>query len=110
MKAKTMCKERRSRVFYRPDYAKVREAIFMTYDEMINCRFEPNTGSLNPHYKPVGNAAKEDSGPFTEEKFKKSLGKNLLQRHPDVYKTGVYKRAKLLYDKGAFDEALAMLG
>ena len=40
----------RSRIFYREDYKKQMPAIFMSNDDQINCRFEPMTGSLNPHF------------------------------------------------------------
>lgn len=40
----------RSRVFYRDDCKKQMANIFMSYDDQINCRFEPKTGSLNPDF------------------------------------------------------------
>ena len=43
-------KERRKRVFYRDDKRDMLKGVFMTYDEIQNCKFEPNAGSLNPYY------------------------------------------------------------
>lgn len=55
--------ERRTRIFYRPDKAKTLANVFMTYDEMRNCKFEPNTGSLNPHFKAPPASQTNDSEP-----------------------------------------------
>ena len=41
----------RTRVFYRDDYLEKRKDVFMTYDDQVNCRFEPISGSLNPYHK-----------------------------------------------------------
>jgi len=44
----------RSRVFYRDDYKKEMNKIFMSNDDQINCRFEPVIGSLDPKFWALG--------------------------------------------------------
>ena len=43
------------------------------------------------------------------EEFVKKLGANFEKSHPEVYKLGVLKRAKLMAKEGRFDDALKRL-
>ena len=80
--------ERRNRIFYRPDYKKELTEVFMTTDEQMNCKFEPNCGRLNPFFTQKG----EDSGePFTHKQFVEKHGKNFEKSHPEIFKEGKLK-------------------
>lgn len=113
IKAKGMNEQKRQRIFYRKDYQDELKKIFMTYSDMVNCKFEPNVGSLNPSTKfqtAAGKKPDEDEGPFTEKKFNEKFGENLTKRHPQIYKQGVLKKALLVYNQGDFEKALTTLG
>ena len=70
--------------------------------EMANCTFEPEAGSLSKHIEFTmqanPNLRKEGytDEPDPEAYFNK-LGKNFETSHPEVYKSGVAKRAKLKF-------------
>ena len=87
----------RSRVFYRDDYeiAKAKDGVFMTYDDQVNCRFEPISGSLNPYHKATERETNEAEG--QSKPFHDRLGVN-----PEVSKKGVLKMAQRLYDEGKY--------
>jgi len=51
----------RSRVFRRPDMDKRLKNVFMQFDEIENCKFEPEAGALNRHqYKGQNKAEGEE--------------------------------------------------
>jgi hypothetical protein len=86
----------------------------MLRTEQENCTFEPEAGSLNPHLelalKVMPNLKKEG---YTDEpdpeKYFKNLGTNFAKSHPEVYKSGVLKRARLKFMNGKYEEAMNTL-
>lgn len=74
----------------------------MLNSEIEHCTFEPEAGSMNKNMDMVmranPNLQKEGflDEPDPEAYFTK-LGKNFETSHPEVYKAGVLKRAKLTY-------------
>lgn len=86
----------------------------MTNNEMENCTFEPEAGSMsltidlalkaNPNLRKDGFLGEPDP-----EAFVKKLGQNFEKSHPEVYKAGVLKRAVLMYKDGKYDDALKRL-
>ena len=81
----------------------------MTQDEQINCRFEPCSGSLNPHYKPPKQAENREDEIFSEQVFLDKLGTDFSKAHPEVFKRGILKKATLQYSRGEFEVALNTL-
>ena len=69
----------------------------MTLDDQVNCRFEPISGSLNPHHKPTDAERENADNPIP---FHDRLGKNT-----EIVKKGVLKMAQRLYDEGKYLEA-----
>jgi hypothetical protein len=61
----------RSRVWRRSDYRKSLHNVLMTNDEIDNCTFEPEAGSLGKHLK--ANKILEEANP---NDFSEKLGKN----------------------------------
>ena len=86
----------------------------MLNSEKENCVFEPEAGSMsrtidlaleaNPNLRKDGFLDEADP-----EEFVKKLGQNFEKSHPEVYKLGVLKRAKLMAKEGKFDAALNRL-
>ena len=74
----------------------------MTNDEQLNCRFEPMTGSLNPHYDTVKFAATCD----TDAAWCEKLGPDLQKLHPEIFKKGKMQKAKRKYAAGKPEEAM----
>jgi hypothetical protein len=66
----------------------------MKMDEIENCTFEPNVGSLNP-VKPSKNVTKNaPERLFAETKpgeFFESLGVNFCKSNPKIFKQGIMK-------------------
>ena len=96
--------ERRKRVFYTEEqkYKELLSQVFMTNDEIENCRFEPNAGRINDHYNPkVG----DDGEEYTYKNFMTRHGTNLERSHPEIFKRGILKRATREYNLGEFDKA-----
>jgi hypothetical protein len=88
--------------------------IFLLDTELKNCTFEPEAGTMsknmtdtlkaNPN---LGNSEViKDPEP---DAFFLKLGKNFEKSHPEVYKAGVLKRAKLKYLQGKYEEAMNTL-
>ena len=83
----------------------------MSNDDQENCRFEPEAGSLNPHFWslpkskfpcPVHLMTTAD----TEEDFQKKHGPNLKNTYPEIYKKGILKKAQRFYNGGEFKRAM----
>lgn len=104
----------RSRVWRRRDFKKAIDNVLMLQSEQDNCTFEPEAGSMsktidlalraNPNLRKDGLLDEPDP-----EAYMKKLGQNFEKSHPEVYKAGVLKRAKLMYKEGKFEEALKRL-
>lgn len=100
----------RTRVFYRDDYKKEMKNIFMSQDDQINCRFEPQTGSLNPKFwsnGPIPQTLLQTAE--TEADFNDKHGENLKKTHPEIFKKGILKKARGQYNKGEFSTAMNTL-
>lgn len=76
----------------------------MTYSDVMNCTFEPKTGSLNPRHK-----AKGDEEIPNQDTYAKQHEGNFLKSHPEVYKSGQLKLAKLQVKRGEFATAMGTL-
>ena len=83
----------RSKVFYRQDYKESIANVFMSYDDQVNCRFEPISGSLNPYHKQTAQELKE-AAEGKHESYQDRLGENFVNSNPEVYKLGVLKKAQ----------------
>jgi len=92
----------RSRVWRRQDFKSALKDVFLLDTELENCTFEPEAGTLSKNMKDtlranpnLGNSeiVKEPE----PDAFFLKLGKNFERSHPEVYKAGVLKRAKLKY-------------
>jgi hypothetical protein len=104
----------RSRVWRRRDFYAALDKVLMLNSEKANCFFEPEAGSMsrtidlalkaNPNLRKDGLLDEPDP-----EEFVKKLGQNFEKSHPEVYKQGVLKRAKLMAKEGKFDDALKRL-
>ena len=99
----------RSRIFYREDFKKQMPKIFMSNDDQINCRFEPMTGSLNPHFwnksnGPIPEHVKDTAD--TEKAFCDKMGINFIKSAPEIYKKGVLEKALRKFRGGEFQAAL----
>ena len=96
--------ERRKRVFYTEEqkYKELLSQVFMTNDEIENCRFEPNAGRINDHYNPK---VADDGEEYTYKNFMARHGTNLEKSHPEIYKRGILKRATREYNLGEFDKS-----
>lgn len=86
----------------------------MLNSELENCTFEPEAGSMNKNIPLVlsanPNLQKEGfvEEPDPEAYFSK-LGTNFETSHPEVYKLGVLRRARLKYSQGKYEEAMNIL-
>ena len=86
----------------------------MTNSDIQNCTFEPEAGSMsknlelalraNPNLRKEGFLDEPDP-----EAYFTKLGKNFESSHPEVYKAGILKRAKLKYSQGKYEEAMNQL-
>ena len=82
----------------------------MTEAEQENCKFEPATASLkpqlirNPEIEKIINAESDHTTYFNKH------GENFTKTHPEVFKSGKLKKAKLLAKEGSYDKALSTLG
>ena len=92
------------RPWRREDYYHMKTKIFMTEDEAKNCTFVPVSGTRQSR-KVIGLAGKlfpevqqqlEGHKPDFD-KWVEKLRKNLSARDPTLFKTGIYKQAKILY-------------
>ena len=104
----------RSRVWRRRDFNSALNKVLMLNSEVENCVFEPEAGSMS---RTIALALKANQnlrkdGLLDEadpEEFVKKLGQNFEKSHPEVYKLGVLKRAKLMAKEGKFEDALKRL-
>lgn len=99
----------RSRAFRRPDMQKRLRNIFMQYSEIENCKFEPETGSLNAHSlkydRKRGIAEKE----FVAGEFFTKMGTDLINSNPGIYKKGILKQAQRWMRNGDSERSLNTL-
>jgi len=104
----------RSRVWRRRDFKKAIDKVLMMHSEQENSTFEPEAGSMSKTIDIAlrANPNLRKDGLFDEpdpEAYVKKLGNNFEKSHPEVYKVGVLKRAKLMYKEGKYDDALKRL-
>jgi len=99
----------RQRVFFREDIKEKLRDVFMTQSEQDNCKFEPATASLkpqmlkNPEIQKIVNAESDHTTYF------KKHGDNFTKTHPEVFKSGKLKKAKLEAKDGLYEKALSTL-
>lgn len=76
----------------------------MTLDEVKNCTFEPDTGSMNPvksKYQP-----KEQSKPG---QFFDNMGLNFSNSDPRIFKQGLIKQSQRYMRDGKWDDSMKIL-
>ncbi len=59
---------------------------------------------VNPNLRREGYTDEPDI-----DAFKEKLGMNFEKSHPEVYKAGKLKKAKLLYNQGKYSDAMTQL-
>lgn len=87
----------RSRVFRRNDQLKKLKNVFMTFEEIENCTFEPEAGCLNKHWQKATRLINDErlrKEAVPGEYFDR-LGDNFCKAEPAIYKRGKLKKAKL---------------
>jgi len=96
----------------REDMAEAKQKIFMSYADARECTFEPIVGTKVPkkHFElakylhpGISQHFNEDSVPVPQT-WVEEFGKNFQRRDALIYKTGVYKQAKLLFEAGKFSK------
>jgi len=99
----------RQRIFFRQDLKKRLASIFMTQADQRNCTFEPYTASLKPAIHYNGNKVlgidKIMNEEVTHNSYKDKLGENFKSGHPEVFKAGKLKKARLYQRQGNFEKA-----
>ena len=82
--------------------------IFMSNDDQLNCRFEPEAGSLNPNFWKMPAKLPDHlvGTADTEQAFQDKHGPNLKKSHPEIYKKGILKKALRFYKAGEFKMAM----
>ena len=84
----------------------------MKPEEAANCTFEPNAGSLNPHWEracrqyrfPEETRKGAEPGQFFEK-----LGANFCNSNPNLYKLGKLKKSKILMRQQDYAACLSNL-
>lgn len=107
----------RSRVFKRTDEKIVNKLknVFMQLDEVKNCTFEPNTGSLNPVKAPEkikanhGNVAHGENHQSAPGEFFEKQGINFSESDPKIFKLGLIKRCQRHMRDGDYDKGINVL-
>jgi hypothetical protein len=87
----------RSRVFRRKDQEKRLKNVFMTFEEIENCTFEPEAGCLNRNWAKATRMINDERmrKPAVPGEFFARLGDNFCKAEPAIYKRGKMKKAKL---------------
>jgi hypothetical protein len=94
----------------RDDMVQAKEKIFMSYSDARECTFEPVVGTkvpkkhleLSKYLHPgISQHFNEDAIPVPQT-WVEEFGKNFQRRDALIYKTGVFKQAKILFDAGKF--------
>lgn len=101
----------RSRVFRRKDQEQRLKNVFMTFEEIENCTFEPEAGCLNRHWAKatrIINDARMKQAAVPGEFFER-LGDNFCKAEPAIYKRGKMKKAKLQWRQNDPDKAFNTL-
>jgi len=100
----------------RPDTQQQRSKIFMSFSDVRECIFEPVIGSRVPKkemdlatslYPGVNQVFANEKADF--DLWVGKLGKNFAARDPLLYKTGLYKKARVLYQAGRYQLMLELL-
>ena len=82
----------------------------MTETEQINCTFEPATASLKPQSAKNVEIAKIINTESDHRSYVEKHGSNFTKTHPEVFKAGKLKKAKLFVKDGDFEKAMSTLG
>lgn len=81
----------------------------MTKEEQINCKFEPATASLKPQMTKNVEIAKIINAESDHTTYFEKHGLNFIKTHPEVFKAGKLKKARLLAKDGEYEKALTAL-
>ena len=98
----------------REDYKKRLADIFMTQADQLNCTYEPYCASLKPIVNMSGKRqdaaiAEINNAEANQNTYCEKLGVNFEKSHPEVFKSGKLKKAKLMYREGKFELAMNTL-
>lgn len=103
-KTKTIPKYKVEKEFKSYKYNPLKE-VFMTFEEIENCTFEPNCGKQNPHkYRGEGGGGGDD-----QKNFFDNMGDNFVNSNPKIYKEGILKKALLKLKNGNRDESFNIM-
>jgi hypothetical protein len=104
----------RSRVWRRRDFKNALKQVLMSRSDIENCTFEPEAGTMSKymdfamrHFPDL--RREELTNEPDPESYVKKLGKDFITSHPEVYKAGVLKKAKVVYKKGLLEQALNIM-
>ena len=100
------------RVFMRQDCKRRLRDIFMLQDEQENCTFEPKVARLTHQLKDKNIKAIVDKVYDKEVNHKtlvEDLGTNIAKKHPEIFKQGKLKKAKLLFQRSDYEGAMSTL-
>jgi len=75
--------------------------IFMTFEEVENCTFEPNCGTMDTCAKKNHEGEEIIPGQFFDK-----LGVNFATSNPKIYKMGILKKALLHWKNDRPDDSL----
>ena len=75
--------------------------VFMQFSEIENCKFEPETGTMNRN--------KVDNSEFVAGEFFTKMGVNLVSSNPRIYKQGVLKQARRWMNQGESAKSLTAM-
>jgi hypothetical protein len=76
----------------------------MKMDEVKNCTFEPDTGTMNPIKSKYSQAEQAKPGEFFDK-----MGINFCDSDPKIYKQGVMKQSKRHMKNGRWEDSLKIL-
>ena len=95
----------------RNDMTKRLKKVFMQFQEIENCKFEPATGALSKHWAKFARNTKEPR--FKQETvpgdFFDRMGENFCKSNPALYKQGKLKKAMTNWRNGDANKALLIL-
>ncbi len=90
------------------DLMKKKSKIFLCLSEAEHCTFEPKLNKNEENY--TKNSAEDVINKRVSNKeWVNQMGENFSGRFPLVYKEGIYKQAKVLFQSGKFSDTLSLL-
>ena len=108
---KTLEKDEKFNMWKRPELNKEKEKIFMCLSDAKQCTFEPNINKSVKDINKINNMNQEEliEMRVNNDKWVGEMGKNLTIRYPIIYKEGICRQAKLLFNEGKYNETIELL-